>query len=152
MCSGVPVKDSSSNKVVGGMSWDPSTRPAETMQPARIQTQGVKVRRGEAPWRRLWGQRRRRVKSRVGTLQVQMRPRRRLNGEGCLPKEDDFAVSSPAPRRPKGPSQPLYPIGQWANIRQPAHWRPIYFNYIVCPYKCPSHEGNHVNSPVKPKP
>nr|ABA95874.1 retrotransposon protein, putative, unclassified [Oryza sativa Japonica Group] len=38
--------------------------------------------------------------------------------EGRTPKEDDFAISRPAPGRPKGPSQPLRPVGHWASDRQ----------------------------------
>nr|CAE05404.1 OSJNBa0022F16.28 [Oryza sativa Japonica Group]CAE05575.3 OSJNBa0032N05.3 [Oryza sativa Japonica Group] len=62
-------------------------------------------------------QRGRRAKDRAGIPQDQRHLGRRLNGEGCMPKEGDFAITSSASRRPKGPSQPLKPVGPWANVR-----------------------------------
>ena len=107
---------------------------------------------GRSPHGKDCEERRRRAKDRAGIPQGQRHLGRRLNGEGCMPKEGDFAITSPASRRPKGPSQPLKPVGPWANIRQLAHYRPMYHNYAVYLCKCPFCKGNHVNSPVKPKP
>ena len=56
-------------------------------------------------------QERREARGRASTLSSQRRPRRRVQGEEYLPKEDDFAMASSAPRGQKKPFRPIKPRG-----------------------------------------
>nr|BAC79940.1 hypothetical protein [Oryza sativa Japonica Group] len=97
-------------------------------------------------------QERREAKSRTSALPGQRRLRRRVQGEDYLPKEDDFAMASSPPRGPRKPFRPIKPKGYRAGDRQMAHQGPMSPYNIMYPCKCPFRKGNHVNSPVQPKP
>jgi hypothetical protein len=93
-------------------------------------------------------QERREARGRANTLSSQRRPRRRVQGEEYLPKEDDFTMASSPPRGPKKPFRPIKPRGYRAGGRLTAHQGPMNLHNIMYPCKCPFRKGNHVNSPV----
>lgn len=102
--------------LVGGMTQDPSTNPAETIHPTRDQAKDVDFDQGEDTWRRPCGEAcGRRLKARLRALRCRGSYGRKANGEGHVVKHKGFTRAGANIKeswRADRPMRTLFALGQ----------------------------------------